>query len=163
MRTFSGAITNRGTSPVISTTARSERQRRGASSPWRRLSDIAHPVVMTPRLEDALERLRPAAFALPGVEERFSHGSPTFFTGPGRKGRTFASLHDEREWYEGRLCLWFAAPEGLQRILVEGDPERFFVPPYVGHRGWVGLRLDLPTTDWDEAAGCLEDAHAFLT
>ncbi len=42
------------------------------------------------------------------------------------------------------------------------DPVRWFVPPYVGHRGWVGLRLDLPDTDWDEAAGALEDAHAFI-
>ena len=124
---------------------------------------MAHPVVVTPRLGQALERLRPAALALPGVEERFSPGSPTFFTDPGRKGRTFASLHDEREWFEGRLCLWFAAPHGQQHDLVGGGPERFFVPPYVGPRGWVGLRLDLPGTDWDEAAGWIEDAHAFLT
>ena len=122
---------------------------------------MAHEVVSTARLEAALERLRPVALALSGVVERRSHGSPTFFTAEGRKGRTFASLHDEREWFEGRLCLWFAAPEGLQQALVQGAPERFFVPPYVGHRGWVGLRLDLPDTDWDEAAGCIEDAHAF--
>ena len=124
---------------------------------------MAHPVVLTPRLTAALERLRPAALALPGVEERVSHGSPTFFTGPGRQGRTFASLHDEREWFEGRLCLWFAAPDGQQRDLVGGDPDHFFVPPYVGGRGWVGLRLDRPDTDWDDAAGWIEDAHAFMT
>lgn len=123
---------------------------------------MAHEVVSTPRLEAALARLRPVALALPGVVERRSHGSPTFFTAEGRKGRTFASLHDERGWGEGRLCLWFAAPEGLQEALVGSGPKRFFVPPYVGHRGWVGLRLDLPDTDWDEAAGCIEDAHAFL-
>ena len=123
---------------------------------------MAHEVIRTARLIAAAERLRPVALALPGVEERLSHGSPTFFTAPGRKGRTFASLHDEREWYQGRLCLWFAGPGGLQRALVDGGPERFFVPPYVGHRGWVGLRLDLPETDWDEAAGCVEDAHAFV-
>lgn len=120
-------------------------------------------MVSTPRLQAALERLRPAGLALPGVEERLSHGSPTFFTGPGRSGRTFASLHDEREWHEGRLCLWFAAPNGLQRDLVAGDPEHFFIPPYVGHRGWVGMRLDLPDTDWDDAAGWIEDAHAHVT
>jgi hypothetical protein len=123
---------------------------------------VAHEVVRTPRLLAALERLRPAAQALPGVEERVSHGVPTWFTGPGRRGRTFASLHDEREHFEGRLCLWFAAPPGLQEALVDGAPNRFFVPPYVGHRGWVGLRLDLPDTDWDDAAGCLEDAHAYV-
>jgi hypothetical protein len=123
---------------------------------------MAHEVVSTPRLEAALERLRPTVEALPGAFEKRSHGSPTFFTGTGRKARTFASLHDEREWYEGRLCLWLAAPEGLQEALVAGDPERWFVPPYVGHRGWVGLRLDLPDVDWNEAAGALEDAHAFI-
>ena len=124
---------------------------------------MPHEVVSTPRLEAALERLRPVALALPGVVERRSHGSPTFFTAEGRKGRTFASLHDEREWFEGRLTLWLAAPEGLQEALVGVDSERWFVPPYVGHRGWLGLRLDRDEVDWDEAAGALEDAHAFMT
>lgn len=124
---------------------------------------MAHEKVSTPRLEAALDRLGPVATALPGTVARRSHGSPTFFTAEGRKGRTFASLHDEREWGEGRLCLWFAAPEGLQEALVEAGPERFFVPPYVGHRGWVGLRLDLPKTDWDEAGGWIEDAYEFVS
>jgi len=124
---------------------------------------VAHEVVSTPRLTAALERLRPVVQALPGAEERVSHGSPTFFTGPGRSGRTFASLHDEREWFEGRLCLWLAAAPELQQALVQGDPVRWFLPPYVGHRGWVGLRLSLPDTDWDEAAGAIEDAHALVT
>ena len=109
-----------------------------------------------------MERIRPIALALPGAVERRSHGSPTFFTAEGRKGRTFASVHDEREWYEGRLCLWAAGPKELQEALVADGPERFFVPPYVGHRGWVGLRLDLPTVDWDEVAGVIEDSYAFI-
>lgn len=123
---------------------------------------MAHPLVSTPRLQAALERVRPVVQALPGAEERVSHGSPTFFTGPGRSGRTFASLHDEREHFEGRLCLWAAGPKELQQALIDDGPERFFVPPYVGPRGWVGLRLDLPETDWDEVAGVIEDAHAFI-
>ena len=123
---------------------------------------MAHERVSTPRLEAARERLLPAIEALPDAFEKLSHGSPTFFTGTGTKARTFASLHDERQWGEGRLCLWLAAPDGLQEALVSGDPERWFVPPYVGHRGWVGLRLDLPQVEWDEAAGALEDAHAFI-
>lgn len=126
------------------------------------MSRVAHPIVSTPRLEAALERIRPIALALPGVIERLSHGSPTFFTGEGRKGRTFASLHDEREHFEGRLCLWAAGPKELQEALIDGTPERYFVPPYVGPRGWVGMRLDLPETDWDEVAGVIEDAHAFV-
>ena len=50
----------------------------------------------------------------------------------------------------------------MQAGVVAGDPARWFVPPYVGHRGWLGLRLDLPGTDWDDAAGALEDAYAFM-
>ena len=128
----------------------------------RSFATVAHEVISTPRLQAALERLRPVIEALPGAFEKLSHGSPTFFVGDGRKARTFASLHDERQRGEGRLCLWLAAPEGMQGGVVAGDPVRWFVPPYVGHRGWVGLRLDLPDTDWDAAAGALEDAHAFM-
>jgi hypothetical protein len=123
---------------------------------------VAHPIVSTPRLEAAMERIRPLAMALPGVVEKLSHGTPTFFTAEGSKGRTFASVHDEREWGEGRLCLWAAGPKELQEALVADGPERFFVPPYVGHRGWVGLRLDLGEVDWDEVAGVIEDAYAFI-
>lgn len=75
-----------------------------------------------------MERIRPVALALPGVVERLSHGSPTFFTAEGPRGHTFASAHDEREWREGRLCLWAAGPRELQEALVSGGPERFFVP-----------------------------------
>jgi len=71
-------------------------------------------------------------------------------------------VHDEREWFEGRLCLWAAGPKELQEALVADGPERFFIPPYVGHRGWVGLRLDLPEVDWNEVAGVIEDAYAFI-
>ena len=105
---------------------------------------MAHEVIDTPRLQAALERIRPVIAALPGAFEKLSHGSPT-------------------EWGEGRLCLWLAAPDGMQAGVVAGDPRHWFVPPYVGHRGWIGLRLDLPDTDWDEAAGALEDAHAFMS
>ncbi len=123
---------------------------------------MAHPIVSTPRLEAAMKKIRPLALALPEVEERISHGTPTFFAGTGSKPRTFASVHDEREWFEGRLCLWAASPKEVQQALVEDAPERFFVPPYVGPRGWIGLRLDLPKVDWDEVAGVIEDAHAHI-
>ncbi len=59
---------------------------------------------------------------------------------------------------DGRLALWCAAPEEMQQLLVQADPERFFVPPYVGHRGWIGVRLDLGA-DWEEIAGFVEDAY----
>ena len=58
---------------------------------------------------------------------------------------------------DGRFALWCAAPDGMQRMLTEADPERFFVPPYVGHRGWLGVRLDRGL-DRDGLAGIVEDA-----
>ena len=105
-----------------------------------------------------MDRIRPVALALPGVVERRSHGAPTFFTADGPKGRTFASVHDEREWHEGRLCLWAAGPKELQEGLVSGAPERFFVPPYVGHHGWVGVHLD-ERTDWGELADLIGEGY----
>lgn len=100
----------------------------------------------------ALERVRRTCHALPGVEERPSHGGPTFFVAK----RSFAMLLDDHH-SDGRLALWCAAPEGMQQALVGGNPDVYFRPPYVGHRGWIGVRLDreLP---WDEVAGSLEDA-----
>lgn len=60
---------------------------------------------------------------------------------------------------DGIFGLWAAAPPGNQELLVAADPERFFRPPYVGHRGWLGARLDREV-DWDEVAGLVEDAWA---
>jgi hypothetical protein len=52
-----------------------------------------------------------------------------------------------------------AAPEGMQEALVEAAPEHYFRPPYVGHRGWLGVMLH-GKVDWDEVAGIVEDAFA---
>ena len=88
--------------------------------------------------------LQRVCLALPGVEERLNHGMPTF----GIVGRpAFANLHTHPD--DGRPTLWFKAAPGVQGELVDQEPERFFVPPYVGPRGWVGLRLDVDL-DWDE-------------
>jgi hypothetical protein len=92
------------------------------------------------------------------VSERPSHGAPTFFV---RGKRSFATVHANHHG-DGRFALWLAAPEGLQALLVEADPERFFVPPYVGHRGWLGFRLDRGYEE-DELAGLLEDAYEAVT
>jgi hypothetical protein len=101
----------------------------------------------------ALERVRRICAALPETNERPSHGSPAFFI---RDTRCFATFLDDHHG-DGRLALWCAAPPEMQRVLVEGAPEHYFVPPYVGHRGWIGVRLDRDAS-WDEIAGVLEDA-----
>jgi hypothetical protein len=92
---------------------------------------------------------------LPETSERLSHGAPTFFV---RGKRSFVMVLTDHHG-DGRFALWCAAPEGMQGMLVEADPERFFVPPYVGHRGWIGVRLDRGL-EWDEVIGIVEDAYA---
>ncbi len=104
-----------------------------------------------------LERLRALCLALPEVTERPSHGAPTFFV---RGKRSFLMVLDDHHG-DGRFAIWCAAPPGAQALLVGADPERFFVPPYVGHRGWLGFRLDR-ALDADELAGLVEDAYAMV-
>ena len=105
--------------------------------------------------ERTLARLRSLCLALPETSERLSHGAPTFFVGGKRAFVMVLTNHHG----DGRFALWCAAEEGVQPMLVEADPERFFVPPYVGHRGWLGVRLDR-RLDWEEIAGIVEDAYA---
>ena len=82
------------------------------------------------------------------MSERLSHGAPTFFV---REKRSFLMVLTDHHG-DGRFAIWCAAGDGVQQMLVEADPERFFVPPYVGYRGWLGMRLDRGL-DWDELAG----------
>jgi hypothetical protein len=103
----------------------------------------------------ALEAIRQICLGLPETSERLSHGAPTFFV---RGKRSFATVWDNHH-DDGRFALICAAPAGMQAALVEADPERFYVPPYVGHRGWIGVRLD-HGFDSDEIAGIVEDAFA---
>lgn len=103
----------------------------------------------------ALEVVRRLCGVLPEVVERPSHGAPTFFV---QGKRSFLMLHDDHHG-DGRLALWCAAPEGMQGLLVEANSETYFVPPYVGHRGWLGVRLDGGIAE-DELAGVVEDAYS---
>ena len=105
--------------------------------------------------ERTLKRLRKICLALPETSERLSHGSPTFFV---REKRSFVTVLTDFHG-DGRFAIWCAAAPGMQQMLVDADPERFFVPPYVGHRGWLGVRLDR-ALDWDELTGIVEDAYA---
>lgn len=105
--------------------------------------------------DQVLAKLREICLGLPETSERLSHGAPTFFV---RGKRPFVMVMTDHHG-DGRFALWCAAPEGLQKMLVNADPKRFFVPPYVGHRGWLGVRLDRGL-HWDELAGIAEDAYA---
>ena len=105
--------------------------------------------------EAILQRIRELCLELPVTSERLSHGHPTFFV---REKRSFLMVLDNQHG-DGRFAIWCAAESGVQEMLVEADPERFFRPPYVGHRGWLGVRLDRGI-HWEELAGIVEDAYA---
>ena len=120
-------------------------------------ADVGDPVDIDTRADlarlDAIARLRRIALSLPETTERRSHGEPTWFV----RGRTsFLTLADHH--HDDRFAFWCAAPEGSAAGLVAADPARFFVPPYVGGRGWLGVRLDVDV-DWDQVEALVEDAY----
>ncbi len=105
--------------------------------------------------QEPLRRLRGICLALPEVTERLSHGTPTFFV---RDRTAFVTA-----WIEGHHAdrfphLWCAAGSGVQEAVVGAEPTRFFRPPYVGHRGWIGVRLD-GDVDWEEIEDLCEAAY----
>jgi hypothetical protein len=106
--------------------------------------------------ESILASLRQICLALPETSERLSHGEPTWFV---RGKKTFVMYSDHH--HGGPLGFWCAAPAGVQGGLVASEPDRFFVPPYVGHRGWLGVRLDAPV-DWDEIGEIVVDAYRMV-
>jgi predicted DNA-binding protein (MmcQ/YjbR family) len=89
------------------------------------------------------DRLRALCLALPEAEEKEAWGDPTF--------RIRDKIFAMEKRGDGRISVWCKAPPGSQAVLVGADPELFFVPPYVGHKGWAGMRLD-GKPDWDEVA-----------
>lgn len=99
-----------------------------------------------------LARLRRACLALPQTSERPSHGGPAFFI---RDKKCFVMFLDDHH-DDGRLAIWCAAPDGVQAEMVETEPDRFFRPPYVGHRGWLGVHL--AAVDDAELAAIVTDA-----
>jgi hypothetical protein len=105
--------------------------------------------------DSLLQRFRHACERLPEVEERPSHGAPTFFV---RGKKSFAMLWADGHHDDHFPHLWLAAAPGVQGELMAADADQFFRPPYVGHRGWVGVRLDRGIDDAELRELC-EDAY----
>ena len=103
-----------------------------------------------------LEQVRTICLALPEAEEKEAWGMPTFRV----RGKLFAHVADNHHG-DGRVALWLKPEEGVRDLLVEAAPERFFVPAYVGPRGWVGLRVD-GEVDWDEVVNLVEDSWRLI-
>ena len=99
---------------------------------------------------DPLDRLREICLALPEAIEKEAWGDPTF--------RVRDKIFAQYKVGDGRMSVWCKAPPGAQDVLVGSDHERFFVPPYVGHIGWVGVRLDVEI-DWDDVADLVEESY----
>ena len=99
----------------------------------------------------ALERLRAICLALPGVTEKIAWGEATW-----RAGKIFAQM-DTHHHGADHMAVWLPARAGVQEALVEENPEQFFRPPYVGHKGWIGVRIDRKP-DWRIVAGLVAEA-----
>lgn len=108
---------------------------------------------------DPFAGVRKHCLAFEGVTEKLSHGSPSFFSKgtPSRQGPCFVMCVDDHHG-DGVMGLWVAAPPGAQQASVEEDPDTFFVPPYVGGRGWLGVRLDRSLSA-DRLIEILDEAH----
>lgn len=83
-----------------------------------------------------LERVRRISMALPEVSEKLSHGAPTWFV----RKRVFAMFANNHH-NDGHIALWIPAAPGMQGMLIQNWPRKYFRPPYVGPSGWVGVEL----------------------
>jgi hypothetical protein len=105
-------------------------------------------------VSDPVEQLRRVCLELPESSERLSHGEPSFFV---RDKKQFVMLDTYHHGAE-HLAFWCPAPPGVQEELIAQNPEQYFRPPYVGHRGWIGVRIDRGP-DWAEIAEIVRDAY----
>jgi hypothetical protein len=106
------------------------------------------------------DRLREIVAALPDVTDKVSHGELTWFVGPGKRPKQFATTWDHH--HDDRNAVVMAAAPGVQERVVADAPGTFFRPPYVGGRGWIGIYLDTGDVDWDLVELHLRDAHAHI-
>ena len=105
------------------------------------------------QVSELTDRVRAICLGLPGVTERPSHGSPAFFV-----KKQFVMLWPEGHHEHDFPHVWCAAPVGAQEELVGSAPGRYFRPPYVGSRGWIGMRLD-GDVDWTEVEEVCVEAY----
>ena len=87
--------------------------------------------------EDHVKRVRRICLGMAGTMEKLSHGEPTFFV----KKRVFAMISNNHH-DDGHVAVWIPAAPGVQEALIHSDPKKYYRPPYVGVKGWVGIELD---------------------
>jgi len=114
---------------------------------------MEHPMAI-----GSLTRLRRLCLALPEAHEVEAWGAPTFRV----RNKLFAMYASSDNHHgAGRPAVWCKAAPGNQEIMVRAAPRRFFVPPYVGPSGWVGIWLD-GDVDWPELTGLLRDSYRLV-
>lgn len=106
-----------------------------------------------------LDRLRELCLAQPGAIEKLSHGEPTWFTSS--KGKVFV-MFDNHHHGAAHISAYIAAPMELQDALVAAEPDRYWVPPYVGHKGWIAAILDTDP-DWKAIAQLVREGFALVS
>jgi predicted DNA-binding protein (MmcQ/YjbR family) len=110
----------------------------------------------TPVSRAIIERLRKLCLRLDDATEVIAWGEPTWRV----RNKIFAMVDDHHHGAQ-HVSVWMPAPDGAQQALIDSDPERFFRPPYVGHRGWVAIILDTDP-DWNMVGALLEQAHGLV-
>lgn len=105
---------------------------------------------------DRLERLRNICLALPGATEKIAWGDPTWRV----RDKIFAMA--KGNYPGGRPSVWMKGRDGAQEILTAADPDSFFVPPYVGHKGWIGVWMDRPRIKWSMHADLITESHGLV-
>lgn len=100
-----------------------------------------------------IHHLRAICLALPETTEKEAWGDPTF--------RIRDKIFAMENCGDDRSSLWCKAPPDSQMVLIGADPSRFFVPPYLGHKGWIGVRLD-NDPDWDEVAALVRRSYRLI-
>jgi hypothetical protein len=116
-----------------------------------------HPVKkQTAETRALLATLRPICLALPDATEKAAWGAPTWRV----NGRIFAQLDDHHHG-SPHVSVWLPAPDGAQAALIEAEPDHIFRPPYVGHNGWIGVRLDTDP-NWAMVEALVAQAHALI-
>ncbi|HEV7731050.1 MAG TPA: MmcQ/YjbR family DNA-binding protein [Candidatus Binatia bacterium] len=118
---------------------------------------MAHPIKrpVTKAAIRAVDRLRGICLGLPEATEKMAWGEPTW-----RAGKIFAQMDTYHHGAE-HVAVWLPAAFGVQEALVAADPERYFVPPYVGVKGWIGARIDRKP-DWTAITGLVVDAYRLV-
>lgn len=103
--------------------------------------------------DDPLENLRRVCLAFPETTEKEAWETPTF-----RVREKMFAMYVDNHHDDGRVAVWCKALPGVQEIVVGAAPHKFFRPPYVGHKGWIGICLDVDV-DWKEIAGFIDDSY----